>query len=138
MMAFIEKKCILQKKVKNNYIDGTLLDLSRVPLIKHFKEKNRIVTVAFTKDKKNKCIAYGAVVFSKSYPTEAWDRSSHIKTATNRLKYFPVIIENFPYYDSIKDYKTTFHNNIRKCMYRFSTHNKSDNKKYDWEMPFLL
>jgi hypothetical protein len=127
-------------EVPTSYLSGTNLDMTRNPVIKHWKEKNRYVTIAFTKDKINNLTAYGATVFHKCHDKETWNKKAHVHTAVSRLRKFPVIVENLPKYESKDEYNKYFFVNLRMCILKFGVRNHFNDTidRFDWDMPGLI
>jgi hypothetical protein len=119
-----------------NYYPGTNIDLERRPLIKHYVENNRNITIAFTKDNVNNLTAYGAVIFHKCKDTEYWDKKAHVHTAVSRLKKHSVVVENLPKYETKEEYNKLFYVNLRRCVLKFGCKN-SNGGRVDWDMPGL-
>lgn len=91
--------------------------LPRVGIVRitHFKEKERVVTMAYSireYDSTNNCFVldYAATVYRKLSLHESWKRKDHIQTARYRLEQMPVTIalSATPYFDrSIRNYFST-------------------------------
>ena len=105
----------------------SILNTSRMPLIKHYYEKNRNITVAYTKDKQNNKIAYAAVIFKREHRTENWNKKLHRIEAIERFKKNAIVVNNFPYYECKLEYYNMFNKNIRKCVMKFGTKSKDEN-----------
>lgn len=130
------KQSLAEALLRSSGVDkspsATNLDFNRKPLIKHFYEKDRTVTVAFTKDRQNNLVAYGAAVFRRCNISETWNRSAHVRTAMARLKKYPIIVQNLPQYKTKEDYNNNFFKNLRKCVILFGVRNRQTSPRVDW------
>jgi hypothetical protein len=115
------------------------LDINKTPLIKHYHEKKRIVTIAYTKDKNNNCIAYGAVIYKKPIKSIKWNKSQHVNTAIERLRKYTIFVSNFPLYNNKpKGWHDLFCKNLRRCLIKYGVQRKDINIYEDWDMPELI
>lgn len=83
--------------------------------ITHYRENNRIVTVAFHYNSKNETIRYGATIYQKD-PEEPWNKKDHVATARNRFHTCPVELVHFsPEFGHFREF-------LRKQLFSFGVH----------------
>lgn len=119
---------------KENYIVNYIVNntLRKDPLIKHYREKKRNITIAFTKDLENGMIKYGAVICHITKPQDIWNKSLHVKTAIERFHKYPIVILNFPKLKHKSEYKTFFFYSLRSCLFKFGVKNVLNSGIYNF------
>ena len=83
--------------------------------ITHYKENNRIVTIAFFYHPQNETVRYGATIFQKE-KNNAWNKKQHVDTARGRFKTCPVELVSF------SPDKGHFRELLRKQLFEFGVH----------------
>jgi len=103
-----------QYKNRKNVVVKKKVSFKETNCITHYHENNRIITIAFKFNRKEKQISYGATIYRND--GDVWDRKAHIETAKGRLEKCPVVLIDFN--PDVGKFRTL----LRKQLFTFGVH----------------